>query len=575
MGRSWWGKFIVLMFFVVLSVIYVIPTIANLDLEKTKFPFKQKVNLGLDLQGGLYMVLGVEFEKVYKEIAERQASTLSENLKEKGVEIKSAKLVTEGTVAGDPKIAVEFDAAQRDKVLAALKSEYPNLRLSDDQSGRFELGLTKEYRNDVRERTIGQSIEVIRNRIDEFGVSEPSIASQGEDRIVVELPGVKDIDRAKDLIGRTAKLEFKIVNDKAMNPAEVGGLVEEIEKTHGIAFKEGDKFSEYVGKINEKAKGKIPEGSSIVFERVKTGPGQAAEQSTSRLPYLIFSRAEVTGDDLQDANVAFDPESQRPNVSFTLNPRGAALFDKVTGDHIGERLAIVLDNIVHSAPVIQSRISGGRGQITLGNGNGDQIMQEAKDLAIVLRAGALPAQLEFLEQRVIGPSLGQDSIEKGAKAGIIGCLLVFAFMIFYYRGSGVVATVSLLLNALFLLAVLVGLEATLTLPGIAGIALTIGMAVDSNVIIFERIRDELSEGKSVTGAVEAGFQKAFGAIFDANITHGIVAIILMNFGTGPIRGFAITLLIGIVTTLFCAVTVCKLFFDGYLAARPGTQKLSI
>jgi preprotein translocase subunit SecD len=201
-------------------------------------------------------------------------------------------------------------------------------------------------------------------------------------------------------------------------------------------------------------------------------------------------------------------------------------------------------------------------------------MKEATDLAIVLRAGALPAQLDFLEQRVVGPSLGQDSIQSGVRAGLIGCLAIFVFMIFYYRMSGVVAVVSLILNALFIVAILIGMEATLTLPGIAGLALTIGMAVDSNVIIFERIRDELHEGKSVQGAVEAGFQKAFSAIFDANITHGIVAIILLNYGTGPIRGFAISLLIGIITTLFCAVTVCKLIFDGYLA-RGEVKKLSI
>ena len=200
------------------------------------------------------------------------------------------------------------------------------------------------------------------------------------------------------------------------------------------------------------------------------------------------------------------------------------------------------------------------------------MMKEAKDLAIVLRAGALPAQLDFLEQRVVGPSLGQDSIKSGAKAGVIGCILVFVFMIFYYRASGLVAAVSLMLNGLFTFAALIAMDATLTLPGIAGIALTIGMAVDSNVIIFERIRDELQEGKSVPGAIEAGFQKAFGAIFDANITHGIIASILMSFGTGPIRGFAVTLLIGILTTLFCAVTVCKLFFDGYLGFKRGEIK---
>ena len=236
----------------------------------------------------------------------------------------------------------------------------------------------------------------------------------------------------------------------------------------------------------------------------------------------------------------------------------------------------MLDGVVHSAPVIQTQIDGGRGQITLGRRESDDAMKEAKDLAIVLRAGALPAQLELLEQRLIGPSLGQDSIRNGVRAAIVGCAMIFIFMIFYYRLSGVVAVISLILNGLFAFAILIGMDATLTLPGIAGLALVIGMAVDSNVIIFEWIRDELEEGKSPVAAIEAGFSKAFRSIFDANITHGIIAIVLLNFGTGPIKGFAVTLLIGIFTTLFTAVSVCKLIFDGYARfKRSGIERLSI
>jgi preprotein translocase subunit SecD len=249
----------------------------------------------------------------------------------------------------------------------------------------------------------------------------------------------------------------------------------------------------------------------------------------------------------------------------------------VTGDHIQDRLAIVLDGIVHSAPVIQSRIGGGHGQITLGQGDGDQLMKEAKDLAIVLRAGALPAQLDFLEQRVIGPSLGQDSIRKGAVASLVGSLAVFIFVLLYYRVSGAIAVASLVLNVLFVLASLVGLEATLTLPGIAGIALTVGIAVDSNVVIYERIREELRLGKRPRGAVEAGFQKAFRTILDANVTNAAAAFVLLVYGTGPIKGFAVTMLIGIATTLFTAVFVCKVIFDWYLKVTEdkGAAALSI
>lgn len=574
MSRSWWAKLALLIIFVSGACVYVYPTLANLDLDKTSFPFKKKVNLGLDLQGGLYMVLGVDFNKVFKEVLERQGAGLKETLKNKNIEAKVERIETQDAPADDPRIVLTADSSKLVELQDLIKRDHWNLRLTNQAPGRLEIGLSREFRTEVKERTITQSIEVIRNRIDEFGVAEPVITSQGNDRVVVELPGIREVERAKSLIGRTAKLEFRLVADKLMEEGRVASLVTEIERSHKLVFKEGQKFSDYVQQLNELAKSKIPSGTQIAFERVKAGPVGTGE--ASRIPYLLHSRTDITGEDLQDASIQIDPEKQQPYVAFKLTPKGATAFEKFTGEHIGERLAIVLDNIVHSAPVIQSKIPGGNGQITLGRGMGDETMKEAKDLAIVLRAGALPAQLEFMEQRVIGPSLGQDSIEKGARAGAVGCILVFVFMMFYYRGSGVVAVMSLLLNALFVLAILIAIDATLTLPGIAGIALTVGMAVDSNVIIFERIRDELTEGKSVMVAVESGFSKAFSCIFDANITHGIVAVILMNFGTGPIRGFAVTLLIGIITTLFCAVTFCKLVFDGYLGlSKKQITRLSI
>jgi preprotein translocase subunit SecD len=573
MSRSWWARFCFLVFCTVLAGIYVFPTLANLDLEKTKFPFKQKINLGLDLQGGLYLVLGVDFNKVYRDVVERQSRSLEDRLKEKGIKVHEFKVVREGFPVEDPRITFDFDASRRDDIYKVLKKEYWTLRLAGERNGYFELGLSHDYRTEVREKTLNQSIEVIRNRIDEFGVSEPTITSQGNNRVVVELPGVREVERAKDLIGRTARLDFKIVDDESMSPAKLGGLIAQIEKDHDVSFKEGQKFSEYARKINEFAKGKIPEGHEIVFERNRGSEGQ----ELSRVPYLLNSKVEVTGDDLQDASVQIDPENRNPYVSFSLNPRGASAFDKVTGAHIGHRLAIVLDNVVHSAPVIQGRIGGGKGQITLGRGDSELIMKEAKDLAIVLRAGALPAQLDFLEQRVVGPSLGQDSVHKGAMASLIGSLAVFAFVIIYYKVSGLIAVFSLVLNVLFVLACLVGLEATLTLPGIAGIALTVGIAVDSNVVIYERIREELRAGKRPGSAVESGFQKAFRTILDANVTNAFAAIVLLLYGTGPIKGFAVSLMIGIVTTLFTAVFVCRVIFDLYLhrIESRNARKLSI
>lgn len=561
MNRSWWMRFSLLVFFIVVAVVHVVPTLGNLNLETTKFPFKKKVNLGLDLQGGLYMVYGVDFKKVYSETLSRSAESFVAELGKAGVPGATLGQV-DSAIEEDPKVVLKFDPAFAAKAKETLDKQGYVLRAVEESAGQITLALGRDYRAQMKDNTLNQSLQVIRNRIDEFGVSEPSIATKGNNRVVVELPGVKDIERAKALVGRTARLEFKMAE---MEQTQVAAQVVADAAAKGITYKEGDKYSTYIEQIANAAKGKIPEGTQILFER---GPGGAL------VPFLLKSKVELSGAELSDAMVSFDQETQQPQVAFQLNPRGAGTFAELTRANVGRFLAIVLDDVIYSAPRINGAIPGGSGVITLGSG-GEQAFKEARDLAIVLRAGALPARLDLLEQRVIGPSLGADSIKHGLNAGLVGCLLIFIFMSIYYRMSGVVATVSLLLNALFTFALLIAIDATLTLPGIAGIALTIGMAVDSNVIIFERIRDELMEGKSVASAVQAGFDKAFACILDANLTHGIVSIILLNFGTGPIRGFAITLLIGIVTTLFCAVTVCKLFFDAYLGRGKKIERLSI
>lgn len=557
MSKKWWVKFSFLLVVTLISVMYIVPTFTKTSTEKSLYPFSKKINLGLDLQGGLYLVLGVDFEKVFKEIVDRQLSSLNERFKEKGISGAEGKVKTDGVPQDDPRIVLSIPNSQKVALKELLQKEFPNLRITDEKSDSFEFGLTNDYRNDIHDKTLNQSIEVIRNRVDEFGVSEPQISSQGNDRVVVELPGIKDVDRAKDLIGRTAKLEFKIVDEAGMQKVQLDQLIAQLEKEKN--FKEGSaetgglKFSDYSKALNAAAVGKIPEGSEIAFE--KTGQ--------TKMPLLLKSKAEVTGNDLQDAQVNFDPETRRPLVSFELNPKGAIVFEKLTGDNIGKRLAIVLDGIVHSAPSINSKI-GARGQITTGRGGYEESLRESKDLAIVLRAGALPAQLELMEQRVVGPSLGADSVAKGAFASILGILAVFLLTAVYYRFSGVIAVVSLMMNVILVLAILVWLEATLTLPGIAGIALTVGIAVDSNVVIYERIREELAAGKALHAAVEAGFDKAFKTILDANIANAIAAIILMIYGTGAVKGFAVTMMIGIITTLFTAVFVCRVLFDVYL-----------
>ncbi len=553
MNKKWWFKFSFLVFVTLLAGLMVLPTFSRMNPEK--LPFSRKINLGLDLQGGLYLVMGVDFNKVFKEITERQMGSLLDRLKDKNLMALESKVRVDGVPQDDPRIQIKVSASQKKEALELATKDFPNLRLTDEKGENLEFGLSNDYRNDIRDKTVNQSIEVIRNRIDEFGVAEPQISSQGSDRVVVELPGIKDVDRAKDLIGRTAKLEFKMVDEEALKTVMLPELIGQIEKEKGISFKEGAdvKFSEYVKQINEAAKGKIPEGSEIAFEK----------SEAVRMPLLLKSKAEVTGNDLQDAQVSFNQESQRPEVAFELNPKGAVTFEKLTGENVGRRLAIVLDGIVHSAPNINSKI-GARGVITTGRGGYDEALRESKDLAIVLRAGALPAQLELMEQRVVGPSLGADSVNKGAFASILGILAVFLLTALYYRISGMIAVASLLLNVVLVLAILVWLEATLTLPGIAGIALTVGIAVDSNVVIYERIREELGLGKSIGSAVEAGFDKAFKTILDANVANGIAAIILMMYGSGPVKGFAVTMIIGIITTLFTAVFVCRVLFDFYL-----------
>lgn len=554
MSKKWWSKFGLLIVVTVVAILMVLPTFGKFSGD-SKYPFSKKINLGLDLQGGLYLVMGIDFNKVFREITDRQLTSLTERAKEKSVMLGEAKLRTEGVPTDDPRISLRFTPDQKAGLKALLEKEFPNLRITEDRADHYELGISNDYRNDVRDKTLNQSIEVIRNRIDEFGVAEPQISSQGTDRVVVELPGIKDVDRAKDLIGRTAKLEFRMVDEEGMGKVNLPELIGQIEKTKNLSYKEGGdlKFSDYVRLLNEAAKGKIPEGSEIAYEK----------SAENRIPLLLKSKTEVTGNDLQDAQVGFDPESNRPMVNFELNPKGAIAFEKLTGENIGKRLAIVLDGIVHSAPNINSKI-GARGQITTGRGGYDEALRESKDLAIVLRAGALPAQLELMEQRVVGPSLGADSVSKGAFASVLGILAVFLLCAVYYRVSGVIAVVSLMMNVILVLAILVWLEATLTLPGIAGIALTVGIAVDSNVVIYERIREELRHGKGIHAAVEAGFDKAFKTILDANVANGIAAIILMMYGTGPVKGFAVTMMIGIITTLFTAVFVCRVLFDFYL-----------
>lgn len=532
MDKNLKWRAILILTVIIISCFYLAPSIFKLpSWWESTFP-SEKISLGLDLQGGMYLLLEVETEKALSNNADRMVSDLKDVLRKERIPSGQIERVE------NDKILVEIlDPAHKEKFREVLEESFPNLeKLSfDEKEGivTYTLGLTSKNKEYLKRFAVDTGLETIRNRIDEFGVSEPTIQKQGEDRILIQLPGIKDPKRAIELIGRTALLEFKIVND------------------------------EY--DLNKALKGDIPPDCEILYskrEDKKTG-------ETTKKSYLLKRRTLLTGEHLREAMVRFNPQFNQPYVSITFDSLGAKRFEKITGDNIKKRMAIILDNNVYSAPVIQDKISGGRASIT-----GSFTTEEARDLAIVLRAGSLPAPVKILEQRTVGPSLGQDSIRQGVKSILIGSTAVLIFMMIYYLLSGTVANAALCFNILIILSALAAFRATLTLPGIAGILLTIGMAVDANVLIFERTREELRTGKTPRAAINAGYAKALVTILDANITTLIAALFLFQFGTGPIKGFAVTLIIGLIASLFTAIVCTRVVFD-YFLSRRRVKKLSI
>jgi len=525
------------------------------------------INLGLDLKGGTHLVLQIDVKKALEDEVSADLREIKRKLEDENVPVVSAK--REGTRI----------------VIKLLSENYVKQAVStirEDYSGTFNvivsgkeivLSLKPSYKAKEIDRFAEQALETIRNRVDQLGVAEPVIVRNGKDRIIVELPGIKNPERAKKVIGKVANLEFKEVVDTARNVAELitklggtlpqGAYVFSRPSPKGIVFYElkGKKEAELPYKsVEDLIKGfggKIPEDEEVLLQEIKNKSGKVVGYN-----FFIVKREPIlTGAYLKDAYPSRD-ETGMPAVSFVLKSEGARIFEDYTAKHIGTRLAIVLDGKVQSAPVIRSRI-GARGQIT-----GQFTYQEARDLSIVLRAGALPAPVKIVEETTVGPSLGKESVEKGIKAGIAGILIVMLFMLVYYKVSGFAADLALLMNVVLLWCLMVLLGATLTLPGIAGFILTVGMAVDANVIIFERIREELRKGRNLFSAVEAGFSKAWGTILDANVTTLIAAAVLFQFGTGPIKGFAVTLSLGILSSMFTAVFVTKVILDLIVNYKP-------
>ena len=499
-----------------------------LDLAVWQMYPLNKLNLGLDLQGGIHLVLSVDGDKALETVVNQRVKDVEEVVKKKKIEgVEIVRFSPE-----EMTLKVPPDKVEQVKGLVKEEAVWEEKKAEKEHLLHYRF-LPQEAKR-IKEYAIDQALETIRNRVDEFGVAEPSIQRQGKDKIIIQLAGLKDPERAKQLIGRTALLEFRLVHE---DQAELKKAL---------------------------AGGHVPQYELMYMQEEERG-----ERGAVKVPLLIKKKAELTGANLVDAYVGFSGNMGQPIVHLKFDRKGAAIFARVTGENIDKRLAIVLDGKVYSAPVIRSRIPQGQAII-----EGRFTQAEAKDLAIVLRAGALPAPVVIEEERVVGPSLGQDSIERSIWAGVLAGAIIIGGMTIYYLRSGLIASFTLVLNIILMIGIFAVLHVTLTLPGIAGIILTMGMAVDANILIFERIREELQKGKPMRLSINNGFQRAFVTILDSNLTTLIAGLILFHFGTGPIRGFAVTLSIGILINIFTAVFVARVLFE-IIFNRPEVQRLSI
>jgi len=498
-----------------------------------KFLPSSAVNLGLDLQGGSYLLLGVDFDQVMRDRVESLLGDIRAGFR------KARMPLTDLNAHGDTVSVKVIDPSRLEEARTLLQGLNPNMTGSvlsvggkeydmTENAGVFTLRMTDAFKTLTRQQVMDQSIEVVRRRIDELGTREPTIERSGDDRILVQVPGLQDPTQLKNILGKTAKMSFRLVDEQADPNASVPPIGDEI-----------------LPVMNDKNKN-VPARKVVVQRRVM-----------------------VSGDRLTDASAGFDQQTGQPIVNFRFDSVGARQFGDVTKEHVGHRFAIVLDNQVISDPNINSVILGGSGYII-----GSFTTQTANDMAILLRAGALPAPLKPLEERTVGAELGADSIKAGRYSAIAGLALVALFMVLRYGLFGIFADIALTLNVVLLLAALTAFGATLTLPGIAGIVLTMGMAVDANVLIYERIREEQRNGRTMLAAIDTGFRRAMATIIDANMTHLIASLILFQLGTGPIKGFAVTLAVGIITSFFTAVMVTRLIVITWLnTARP--RKLTI
>jgi len=591
MERSWWWKAALYGVAIVLAVLYLVPTVVPEEKRPAFFQnyFTKRIQLGLDLKGGLHLVYEVNIEKAVSSKVDRLANDVDDALKKKGADFTVVR-------SGRDDIAITFKVPSEmskldDELLKPFRRDLDVVG-RDAASGTVKLKYDSDRVAEVEDLALRQAIETIRGRVDAFGVAEPTIIKKGTD-IIVELPGAKakDFERIKSIIGRTAQLEFKIVDDGSDYMKKVAASLPKgspiavvpeswTEKHAGaqhedvylrVKEKDKDELTKFIAGLSGDLA--VPNDREIGFELMSQRDVSEGTPDKYYRTYLLKKRAGVTGEYLADAQESWD-EMGRPEVAFTMNRQGSAMMEKLTGENVGRKMAVVLDEKITSAPVIESKI-GERGRITMG-GYGDpfKLQQEVKDLVGVLRSGALPAPLKKSFETQVGATMGQDAIDKAKMSMGIGALAVVLFMLIYYRVAGFIANLAMTLNMLFMIAILAAFEASLTLPGIAGLVLTIGMAVDSNIIIYERIREELRLGKSPRTAVDAGFQRAFWTVFDAHVTNFVAGIVLYSYGSGPIRGFAVTLLVGIVTNLLTSVWISHWMFE-VLVNRRGTVKSTL
>ncbi|MFO0685573.1 MAG: protein translocase subunit SecD [Sandaracinus sp.] len=592
MDRGWWVRLSLMLAVVIGGWLVLWPSVSTWvpAPDWVTDNFTRRIAMGLDIQGGMQLQYEVEVEEAVidrRELREQQVlEQLCRHFGECDEDEPASREQLEATgeratvhSVDDSSFRVTFtsadDAEQLDR---AMITELGDLRETNRTDTSVTLALRDDSIEHLRSTAVDQARETIANRIDEMGVREAAVSVR-EENIVVELPGASqsDFDSIREIIGRTARLEFKIVDDLEDFASGLDDLPEGISRvtenvqagedhpnvqTHYLVA-EGDDarqtLTEYVHQLQ--AAGRIPDDHQLAVGPIDSEDDDGAPRELWRT-YYLYDRAEVTGDSIDDASVQND-EDGRPNVGIAFNSAGARAFERLTGANVHRRMAIVLDDRVETAPNIQTRIGGGHARITLGGGfrTNQELYEEAADLVVVLRAGALPAPIRPANQQLIGPTLGTDAVQQGLTGALAGILLVLVFMALYYEAGGLIADLMVIINLMLTAATLAAFEATLTLPGIAGLALTVGMAVDANVLIHERMREELRLGKSPRAAVEQGFSRAFSSIIDGHVTSLISGVVLYQYGTGPIRGFAVTLIVGVAASLFTGVFCSKIAFD--------------